>query len=476
MKINLPLLTMLEGLKRGGAIALTHCGIKSRQEHGMPSDPCGLIRITASKRCLTFASGDRNRWASHTVAVGENAGDDHSVEVEQEGAWCFDIGQLYPVLKTMAKSARAPGSAYRFEMQYSPAASKPTPQAERAKEWLQLCGHLGWAASDAGDRAGGGSLGAFPADAIQGVEGTEGLSSNPPSVQPTDEFVWEVEAKAVHASLALLSSVKVNAKHDPALAEIGLAIQHGCGSFFCTTENTTVGREITPSEIIDQDMLKAKFLLSRDGLDTLASILATATERQSSSYAESVKLFLLHDQQTVRFEIGLTNLFVALRHTEEKTASSDTIASLSTNLTTLLALRPASSFTVGTKSLLRALDFALSPTMDAQRIDASLDPKESVLELRYAPNPALRKSGQSLHSASGDMRCHNFQQQQTPQGNDATPITFSFAPEPVVEFVKACQCDKVTLELLCETNVATLLRVRPTDNGKETFICSLMAN
>ena len=474
MKIKLPLLTMLAGLKRGGAVALAYRGAIAHQDE-VPCDPCKLIRITASKRCLTFASGDRNRWVSHTVPVDENIDADHSVAVGQEGAWCFDIGQLYPFLKAMEKSARAPGSAYRFEMQFSPAASKPTPQAERAEEWLPLCGHLEWAASDTGDRAGGGSLVVFPADAIQGVEGTEGLSTNPPSVQPTDEFVWEVEAKAIQAAHALLSSVKVRAKHDPAMAEIGLAIQRGCGSIFRATKTTAVVREITPSEIIDQGKPKAQLLFSSDGVDTLDSVLATATERHSTSYAGTVKLYLLHDQQTVRFEVGMTNLFVALRHAIENIAISTTTANLSTNLSAVLALRHETIFTVDTKPLLRTLEGALCSAMKSQRIDASLDPKESILELHYAPNPSLQKSGQSMHPASGDMRLYNFQQQQTQQGNDAMPIAFSFAPVPVVEFVKACKCDKVTLELLHETNVATLLRVRPSGKRKETLVCSLIA-
>lgn len=478
MKIKLPMLTMLAGLKRGGAVALSYRGKTIRQEE-VPSDPRGLMRITASKQCLTFASGDRNRWISHTVAAGENTNSDNSVEIEQEGVWCFDIEQLYSALKTMGKSARVPGSAYSFEMQYSPSVSKSTshttPQAELEEIRLQPCGDLEWTVTEAGGKAGQGGIVAFPADAVQGVEGTARLSRNPPSVQPADEFIWEVEARAIQASLSLLSSVKVHAKHDPAMAEVGLAIRHGCGSFFSSTKTSAVIREITPSEIIGQDKLKALFLFSSDGLYTLASVLAAAKERNTPNTTGTVKMFLLHDQQILRFEIGMTNLFLVLHHTQEKITSLDTIASLSTNPSALLSLRAASSFTVDIKPLLGVLEHALSSSMRSQRIEASLDPKESILELHYAPNPSLRKSGKSMYPASGDMPCCNVQQEQTHQGNAARPIAFSFAPKPVVEFIKASKNDKVTLELLCENINTSILRVRPAGNRKETFVCSLMA-
>jgi hypothetical protein len=391
MNIKLPLETMIEGLGKGGAGALT-------------ARPKGKIRLSATKLGIKIESGDDHGWVVHSIPTSK------SVSVQEEGAWNLGGTEVDKMIKALGSRGQKANttSAPCLTLKYSPPPKEAQPQDDKS------VGSLDWVVDDGDD--GGRMEGSFPAFLVNSVN-----SDN------SDKQLNVFSGKQDGECLLELNTVALN-KMIQQVAATKNTVLSSCGglTFISTaTKDSAVVREFTPSENVTG--VTKDFNVSLTGMAILEILKIILTGAKKT--IKSVGIYLGDNGRVLKWVIGNTECFFLI----EPKKLFEPVEFLSRmNMTP-----PRTSFTVQADTLLNRLETIILSTRKND-VHASLGAlgegggeAETIFKLEYLPSKPKGKRRPTNHPAEATMRCHDI------DGDSA--IRFSFAPKTVRDFVRAAK-------------------------------------
>lgn len=409
MNIKLPLETLIKGLGKGGAVALT-------------ARPKGMIKLSATKSGIKIESGDDHGWVVHSIPTSK------SVSVQEEGAWNLGGAEVDKMIKALGSKGKKANttSAPCLTLMYSPPPKEAQPQDDKS------VGSLDWVVDVGDDR--GRMEGSFPAFLVNSVNSVHSDNSvkqlNVFSVEQDGESLLELNTTALKKMIQQVAATK-----NTVLSSCG-----GLTFISAATNSFAVVREITPSEIVTGATKDFNVCITGATNSTTFEILESILPGAKKTI-NSVGIYLGDNGRVLKWVIGNTECFFLI----EPKKLVEPVEFLSRmNMTP-----PRTSFTIQADTLLNKLETIILSARK-NKVHASLgkymeediflekvgkdtgdkleNENETIFKLVYLPVQTKKKFIPNNRPAESTMLCDDIEGDRL--------VGFSFAPKPVRDFVR----------------------------------------